>query len=115
MTRSAAPDGRGWRWDIVDDGAPVGMVLLRRCARQPGTGRLIWEVDERARGRGVASQAARQVRAQAFGELGLNRLEAHIQAGNGASAGVARAAGLREDPRPDGVPDDVLVFAADRR
>ena len=57
-------------------------------------------------GKGYATEAAGQIAAYAFGELGLESMIAIIDPRNGASAGVARKLGMRlerEALRPDGV------------
>jgi RimJ/RimL family protein N-acetyltransferase len=49
------------------------------------------------RGRGLASRAAQLASAYAFAELGVERIELHIEVDNMASRRVARKAGFSEE------------------
>jgi RimJ/RimL family protein N-acetyltransferase len=73
-------------------GAPAGSVDVRRS--EPGVGVLSWVVYAPSRGRGLAWRAVRLLVAWAFAELGLERVEAHVNPANRASLRTALRAGL---------------------
>ena len=60
-------------------------------------GELGYAIVEEARGRGAATGAVRLLTAWGFAELGLERLELHIDATNTASERVAERCGYRRD------------------
>jgi ribosomal-protein-alanine N-acetyltransferase len=104
--REANSGDFGYHWGIVPDAGPaaaVGCIGLRpetgwlRCNAEIG----YW-VGESWRGRGLASDAVRQVVDWAFAALPeLTRVTAHVFAGNEASQGVMRRCGfVREGVLP---------------
>ena len=94
----------GWR-----DGSRAGFAILSPEAEFLGFGGVVdldldarqgeigYVVAQEARGRGVAGRALRLITAWALGELGLERVELHIDSENTASIRVAeRCAYVRE-------------------
>ena len=78
---------------IADDGGFLGIALAPRIDRETRTAELGYVVAPAARGRGVATEALRQLTAWAFGELGMFRLELLISVDNLASQRVAEHCG----------------------
>ena len=90
----------------------LGVVGLYRA--QGEAAEIGWLTASGARGRGVASAAVPAVCRWAYGALGLTRLVAHVNVGNGASRAVAEKAGFRlEGVRrtPDPAEDDIWVLS----
>ena len=87
--------GRGGAFAIVDDrDAPVGSIGLDVTGYDaPCIG--YW-VAEAARGRGLATRAARAVAQLAFDVVGADRVILYAEAENAASRAVARRAGFGE-------------------
>jgi RimJ/RimL family protein N-acetyltransferase len=80
-----------------DDGELLGCTGLNQVNRSQRSANLGYWIGEAHRGRGVATEAARQVSAFGFGELGLVRIEIVTLPGNAASQRVAVKLGaLRE-------------------
>jgi 8-oxo-dGTP pyrophosphatase MutT (NUDIX family) len=77
------------------DGRPVGSVGVE--LRDHHVGVLSCAVDEPHRGRGLASRAMRMLVRYAFDELGLERVEAHVNPLNRAALRVAQRSGLRRE------------------
>jgi RimJ/RimL family protein N-acetyltransferase len=77
---------------ILEDGAFAGVALAPSIDHATRTAELGYVVAREARGRGVATEALRQLTAWAF-ELGMLRLELLISVDNDASKRVAAAAG----------------------
>ena len=71
------------------DGAPVGMVGLIGLDRDDHTGRLGYWLLGHARGRGIATAAARALTEWAFVHLGLEQVVIDREPGNQPSARVA--------------------------
>ena len=94
-TRPGAPDGTREAFAIVDaaDGTFVGIAVAPEIDRESGTAELGYVVSPVARGRGVASEALRQLTSWALGEAELHRLELLISVENEASKRVARRGG----------------------
>lgn len=87
-------DGTGDAFAIVDeDGGFLGLALAPRIERDARTAELGYVVAPAARGRGVASEALRQLTDWAFDDLGLFRLELMISVENAASRRVAERCG----------------------
>ena len=84
--RDAAAD-HGHAWLVRDAaGVLVGRINLSRVRRAHfHSAELGYRMAEAACGQGYASEAVRQVLAQAFGPLGLVRLEATARVGNAGS------------------------------
>lgn len=76
-------------------GSPAGSVELRR--KDPGVGELSWITYAALRGQGIAPRAVRLLATYAFEEMGLERVEAHVDAHNRASLRTALKAGLRRE------------------
>jgi RimJ/RimL family protein N-acetyltransferase len=106
-------DGTREAFAIVDDDrAFLGLALAPQIDRETRTAELGYVVAPAARGRGVASEALRQLTAWAFGELGMFRLELLISVDNLASQrvaehcgyvreGVLRSVHVKQDVRED--------------
>jgi RimJ/RimL family protein N-acetyltransferase len=112
---------RGARLELaicaVNDATAIGSVSLHAFRPRNGTAMISYWLAPVARGRGMASRAVRLLAGWGFGELGLARLEVHVEAENAASREVAERCGfalegrLRSDQRlRDGSRADVLVF-----
>ena len=95
-------------------GMVAGSVDVMRVA--DGVGSLSWVVYAPFRGRGLAGRAVRLLVDFAFTELGLSRVEAHVNPLNRASVHVALRAGLlregllRANARLGGEPHDTVVL-----
>lgn len=95
----------GFGFFAVEERGTPGMVGMVGLVRQELDGRgeveLGYRLLRRARGRGLATEAARAVCRQAFGELGLEHLIALIEPANTASIRLAERLGFRlEGGRP---------------
>jgi RimJ/RimL family protein N-acetyltransferase len=77
------------------NGEPVGSVDVRRA--EHGVGVLSWAIYAPYREKGLASRAVRLLIRFAFDELGLERVEAHVNPLNRPSLRVAHRAGLRRE------------------
>ena len=95
--REAAADV-GHQYLIKDgDGALIGRINLNHVRRTHyHSCELGYRIAESENGRGHAKEAVRLVLAKAFGELGLQRVEAKARAGNAASMKVLAHNGFRE-------------------
>jgi RimJ/RimL family protein N-acetyltransferase len=79
---------------VVDDaGEFLGLALAPGIDRDTATAELGYAVAPGARGRGVASEALRQLTEWAFGQQGMVRLELLISVDNPASKKVAERCG----------------------
>jgi len=78
---------------IVEDGEVLGLALAPRIDHESQTAELGYSVAAAARGRGVATEALRQLTGWAFDELGMVRLELLISVENHASKTVAERCG----------------------
>ncbi|HEU5214001.1 MAG TPA: GNAT family N-acetyltransferase [Gaiellaceae bacterium] len=86
-------DGSREAFAIVDDGGEfLGIAVVPAIDRATRTAELGYVVAPGARGRGVATEALRQLTAWAF-ELGMLRLELLISVDNAASKKVAERCG----------------------
>jgi RimJ/RimL family protein N-acetyltransferase/8-oxo-dGTP pyrophosphatase MutT (NUDIX family) len=81
--------------ELAGETGPVGNVEVRRTA--PGVGEVSWTTYKPYRGRRVARRAVRLLTVYAFGELGLERLEAKVDPENRPSARVAIRSGFRRE------------------
>jgi RimJ/RimL family protein N-acetyltransferase/ADP-ribose pyrophosphatase YjhB (NUDIX family) len=77
------------------NGEPVGTVDVRRADH--GVGVLSWAVYSPYREKGLATRAVRLLVRFAFDQLGVERVEAHVNPLNRASLRVAHRAGLRRE------------------
>ena len=90
-------DGSREAFAIVDDdGAFLGIAVVPEIDRETRTAELGYVVAPAARGRGVATEALRQLTAWAF-ELGMVRLELLISVDNAASKKVAQRCGYARE------------------
>jgi RimJ/RimL family protein N-acetyltransferase len=80
-------------WVLREADAPVGLVGLLGDVALPG---LTWLLCRQAWGRGLMTEAAGAVVEYAFGSLGLDRVEAWVEATNVRSLSTARRIGLTE-------------------
>jgi RimJ/RimL family protein N-acetyltransferase len=80
-------------WVLREADAPIGVVGLLGDVAVPG---LTWLLCRQAWGRGLMTEAAAAVVEYAFGSLGLDRVEAWVEAGNVRSLSTARRIGLTE-------------------
>ncbi|MFV2121740.1 GNAT family N-acetyltransferase [Streptomyces sp. Act-28] len=93
-----APDRRGYLVCRRDDGGIAGFVNINNIVRASfQCGALGYGAFAHAAGRGLMSEALALLLRQAFGPLGLHRLEANIQPGNGGSIALVRRAGFRKE------------------
>jgi RimJ/RimL family protein N-acetyltransferase len=87
-------DGSREAFAIEDEaGGFLGLAVAPTIDRETGTVELGYIVAERARGRGVATEALRRLTEWAFGELEVERAELLIGLDNGASKRVAERCG----------------------
>ena len=93
----AVPESTSIRFGIrTGDGALVGVVNLNGTVRGVfHNAYLGYFALAPHHGQGHMKAGLQQVMAQAFGPLGLHRLEANVQPGNTRSAGLVRALGFR--------------------
>ncbi|WP_328808827.1 GNAT family N-acetyltransferase [Nonomuraea montanisoli] len=84
----------GAGWAVVDAGAVVGQVSLRRLDFRDGVAEVSYWVLPAARGRRIAPRALSAVTAWSFAALGLHRMELNHSTANPASCRVAEAAGF---------------------
>jgi ribosomal-protein-alanine N-acetyltransferase len=78
-----------------EDGAIAGFINISEIVRGPfQSGYLGYGAVAAHAGRGYMREGLELVLARAFTELGLHRLEANIQPGNGASIALVRGAGF---------------------
>ncbi len=115
--RRRAEQGEGLSLAIVGEhDRAVGLVWLA-LRPQPHVGGLGYWVIPPERGKGFASAGVRLVVPWAFAALDLQRLEAWVDPGNGASQRVLRGAGFEQEGRlrnfltTGGRPSDALVFS----
>jgi RimJ/RimL family protein N-acetyltransferase len=96
MARAAWDDGRRAEFLIADTaaGTRLGRVGLGLRPYDPGAAEIGYWMDPQARGRGVATAAARAVCRWAFTTLDLALIEWHCEVGNVASRRVAEKAGF---------------------
>jgi RimJ/RimL family protein N-acetyltransferase len=94
MTRRDLAEGRGVGLAVNGEDGLLGAVGLRLGADNPGVGEVGYWVAAAARGRGVATTAARALSDWALGDLGLRRVELYAAVANPASRAVAERAGF---------------------
>jgi ribosomal-protein-alanine N-acetyltransferase len=90
-------EGRGYSFVIADgaDDHGVGSIALWLADVDQGRASVGYWVVASARGRGAASHALRALSAWATGELGIPRLQVHVEPWNVPSVRTAEAAGYR--------------------
>jgi RimJ/RimL family protein N-acetyltransferase len=102
---------------VADDGEFLGVALAPKVDGETATGELGYIVRAAARGRGVATEALRQLTRWAIDEAGLVRIELVISIENEASKRVARRCGyeregvLRSVHLKEGVREDVELWS----
>ncbi|SNS10349.1 Protein N-acetyltransferase, RimJ/RimL family [Streptosporangium subroseum] len=84
----------------VDGGEPMGEVLLMLSELDLDVAEIGYAMGAAYRGRGLAARAVRVMTGFAHDTVGVSRLLLEIEAGNAASAAVARAAGYRLTEAP---------------
>jgi RimJ/RimL family protein N-acetyltransferase len=95
--------GFGWRIAVSKaDEKPIGFIALNlagegKAGVAPEEYEIGWWLDPRAWGRGLAEEAARAVREEAFERLAAPQLVARIQPANGASRRLAERIGMRHE------------------
>lgn len=112
-------DGTREAFAIVDDedGAFLGLALAPVIERDDRTVELGYVITPTARGRGVASEALRQLTDWAFAELGAERSELLISVDNEGSKRVAANAGyiregvLRSMHVKQGIREDTEIWS----
>ncbi len=99
--RDAWRDGRRYAFAICTaDDAPIGNVTLDNVVRGAVQGTTLgYWVDERAGGRGHATEAVQLALRFAFGHAGLHRVQAAVMPRNPRSARVLAKAGFRHEGR----------------
>jgi RimJ/RimL family protein N-acetyltransferase len=89
-------DGTGEAFAIAgDDGEFLGLALAPTIDEEAAEAELGYIVAAHARGRGIASEALRQLTTWAFEERGIRRAHLLIDVDNPASSRVAERAGYR--------------------
>ena len=114
-----AARGRGdeFAFGVFDGDRLLGCVGLNRIERAHRCANLGYWIGEAHRGRGIATEAARQVAATGFCELGLVRIEIATLADNAASQRVAAKLGavreglFRNRLVVRGEPVEAMVFS----
>jgi RimJ/RimL family protein N-acetyltransferase len=102
--------GTGIDWLAVDEHDEVlASIAIQHIRAEQGLGEIGYWVAAPARGRGIATRAVRLATEWGLGELGLRELEILSHEDNGASQGVARAAGYERNgethvPPREGLP-----------
>ncbi|WP_214107358.1 GNAT family N-acetyltransferase [Acrocarpospora catenulata] len=100
-------------WLVLLESTPVGVCGLR--ATDDAQAELLYSVDPKYWGQGVADAAVRTVLDYGLGTLRLPEVIAELDEGNQASERVARAAGMmfqREHPGPHGILKRFVLSAA---
>ena len=80
-----------------DSGRLAGDVILFLRSESDRGGEIGWVFDPDHSGRGFATEAATALLDLAFGELGLHRVEAHLDARNDRSAALCERLGMRRE------------------
>lgn len=97
LVPAGAGDAQTLRYAVVAGGQRVGTLGLQDHGG--GVAELWWELDEGARGQGLATRAVGHLIDHAFAELGIERVEARVNPSQRASVMV----GLRNGMRKEGV------------
>ncbi len=97
FTESAWTKGDSYNFAIVEGraGRMAGSIWISRVDPKHGMANLGYWVRTSCAGRGIATAAGRLIARFAFDEIGLNRLEIVVAAGNAASQRVAEKLGAR--------------------
>lgn len=100
MTLEAAyRDSELREWGVFDEGGGrlVGTCGFVRVDEAHARGEIGYTIGRAHQGRGYATEAAAAVMRHGFEELGLNRVEAQVVAGNAASARVLEKIGMKRE------------------
>lgn len=103
---------------IERDGTPIGDIMIWLSDQTGRAAEIGWVLDPAYGGKGYAAEAVRRVIDLGFGEYGLHRIVAQMDARNAASAKLAGRLGLRQEAHflqnwwSKGQWTDTLVFAA---
>jgi RimJ/RimL family protein N-acetyltransferase len=109
--------GRAVGWELVFEGDAIGYAALHHIDRRNLCAQLAYELDIEHRGKGLMTEALRFLIEHAFRDLGLHRLEAHVDPENDRSLrlaerlGLVREAVLRENVVEDGRFHDTVILA----
>jgi RimJ/RimL family protein N-acetyltransferase len=98
--RSLAGEGDYWQLAIeraADAGRVIGDLYFTIKSLEHATAEIGWTLHPDHQGRGYMTEAAGAVIDLAFGTLGMHRVIAELDADNGASAGLCRRLGMREE------------------
>jgi RimJ/RimL family protein N-acetyltransferase len=99
------------------DGRVIGDVLIKAGKLADRQAEIGWAFNPQFHGRGLATEAARELLVMAFGELGMHRAWAQLDPRNAASArlcerlGMRREAYFREDIWFKGEWGDTAIYA----
>ncbi len=91
----AMAEGKTWGWTIRYRGETAGRILLSR--QETGIGEIGYWLGEAYTGHGVMARAAQAVIDWGFSDLGLQRIDIHIEADNAPSRAVAERLGAHLD------------------
>jgi RimJ/RimL family protein N-acetyltransferase len=107
--RAQIEAGTTMGWNLFPSGTDVavGMVGLHHIDHAAGCAQVAYELDEDYSGRGLAIEAVRRILEFARAEMGLRRIEAHIDRENERSARVAERLGFVREGERDGT----IVYA----
>lgn len=117
---AAQAAGTGFVFGIVIGDGLIGAIAVRDIGGDPLRGVLGYWIGKPYWGRGYASEAIARVVAHAFGEVGLERLEASCLESHAASRRVLEKNGFRferlaPEDNPKWSPDDLFAqFVLDR-
>jgi ribosomal-protein-alanine N-acetyltransferase len=101
---------------VIGDDDVVGFVGVHHIDKKNQCAQIAYELDIEHRGKGLMTEAMRELIAKAFGEMKLHRLEAHVDPKNAPSLKLVERLGfvhegyLRENVlEADGFHDTVLL------
>jgi RimJ/RimL family protein N-acetyltransferase len=102
---------------VEHDGRVIGDLLIRAAQMAARQAEIGWAFNPEYHGRGLATEAARELLVLAFGDLGMHRVFAQLDPRNAASArlcerlGMRREAHFRQDIWFKGEWGDTAVYA----
>jgi len=82
---------------VEHEGRVIGDVLIRAGLMADRQAEIGWAFNPGYRGRGLATEAARELLALAFGDLGMHRAWAQLDPRNVASARLCERLGMRQE------------------
>ena len=115
------PDAAGCRWFVRADGAVVGSVSYKNVNPAMGFAEIAYGFCESVHGRGIGTEAVRQMVERVFAETSLRRLVAYVHDTNVASCrlldrlGFTREGLLREHFLIRGEPANEVAYGLLRR